>query len=55
MNFETYEALQRAIAIVRQQEKWAPESLDNIKEVKEDLNKVESWIDEVAKEYESEV
>lgn len=49
MNKETYEALKR---IIEQAEYIAEATTSGIKE--SDLDKIEAWIDEVAKEYEDE-
>lgn len=49
MNRETYEALKRVLEALR----WEvePNDLQNPKEVERDLAQLDSWIDEVSKEY----
>ena len=48
MNKETYEALKRIVKDARRKHKY----LQDIKG--KDIKQIESWIDEVAKEYEEE-
>ena len=53
MNKETYEALKSVIDIVNYFVEMDNSEVFNVKNLK-DIKQVESWIDEVAKEYEEE-